>query len=207
MIDITIDLETCSRAANAALLQVAAVAWNRHAKNVDSVFPKHLPVFNSVVDLRSCVMEGLSFDQSTCDWWSRQDPKVKASIELADTLPVRTVLERLADWMTEIKDTDGNAQMQVWAQGSDFDISILRTLCDKFCIDLPVSYRDYRDARTFIIEGNLPESTYEDKDAALADHNIIYRNMYQMEGEKLVHNALYDARRTSLNVWQTMRNL
>ena len=72
IIDVTIDLETCSLAANAAVMQVSAVAWNRHATAADELFVKNIPAFDARVDLRSCVMDGFDFDRETIKWWSNK---------------------------------------------------------------------------------------------------------------------------------------
>ena len=50
MIDVTIDFETCSLSANAAILQLAAVAWDRNASEKPFIACK-IPSFNEHIDL------------------------------------------------------------------------------------------------------------------------------------------------------------
>ena len=66
-LDITFDLETCSLASNAAVMQIAAVAWVRTHEVSESLF-KEDDSYNTGVDLRSCVMDGLDFDPKTIAW-------------------------------------------------------------------------------------------------------------------------------------------
>ena len=58
-IDITFDMETCATTANAAVMQVAAVAWNRAAKENPFFWCEihTLATFNEHIDLRSCVVD------------------------------------------------------------------------------------------------------------------------------------------------------
>ena len=91
-LDITFDLETTSLSSHAAILQIAAVAWDRFseddthmfltntlcgfAKNADDT--EHFCVR---VDLNSQFVEGLwDFSQSASEWWRRQSDAAKQAV-------------------------------------------------------------------------------------------------------------------------------
>ena len=82
-IDITFDMETCATTANAAVMQVAAVAWNRSAKENPFFWCEihTLATFNEHIDLRSCVVDGFDFDQATIKWWANQTDKAKKAVK------------------------------------------------------------------------------------------------------------------------------
>ena len=62
-LDITFDLETLSLESNAAVLQLGAVAWNRHADSPETLLvTESTPTFQTSVDLRTCVGSGFDFD-------------------------------------------------------------------------------------------------------------------------------------------------
>ncbi len=166
-IDITFDLETCATTANAAVMQVAAVAWDRYANDnpfavqnggVTVEYP-HCVSFNEHVDLRSCVVDGFDFDPATVQWWARQSDAAKEAVTDGLAEPIREVFERFVLWikqtMRESKAGSVNAQADsvcLWCQGMDFDGAILRNICHKYDIELPFRYQQFRDCRSIILE-------------------------------------------------------
>ena len=108
MIDITIDFETCSLSPTAAIMSVGAVAWKRYSD--DSPFFEQgdgllrYPTFSAHVDLRSCFVEGFTFDQKTAEWWSHQSEEAKQALLDNDDgdnpcLPIDVVITDLFGWM------------------------------------------------------------------------------------------------------------
>lgn len=201
LIDITFDLESLSLASNAAVLQIAAVAFNRHAATADELFPINLPPFQSKVDIRSCVADGFDFSPSTVKWWSEKSADIKAEVLSGDCYPLKEVVCTFIDWINEIKALSGADMVCLWAQGSDFDISVLRTILRTYDLEelLPVPFHNFRDARTFIAEIGSHFAAGED---ALIDHAKIYEALPPYTGDGNVHNAVFDCLRTSWSVWQ-----
>ena len=209
IIDVTIDFETCSLSANAAILQLAAVAWDRNASEKPFIDCK-IPSFNEHIDLASCVALNLDFDQSTISFWASQPKSIQDSVlRPAHCLPVEVALKKFIEWLHCISaDYD---EVRLWSQGSDFDIAILRNVFNKAYskypelfdrkLDQVVRYTSFRDARTFILEmGSMiffNGNTVSQKE--------IYGKIPKMEGEELKHNALYDVIQTSWNVWYIMK--
>lgn len=218
VIDITIDFETVGLSPQSAILELAAVAWQRATEphldpNADF---KPIDTFDSKVDLRSCVAAGMKFDQDTIDWWSRQKQSAKDHVLDGDCYPVRDVLDGFLDWLEGLYCQEGSPEpgfrICLWSQGSDFDISILRSLAATFGMTERlaklVSYVNFRDARTFILEvGNF---SYNDKlfGCPIEHPSDVYKVLPSFNDDYYeVHTAIRDALQTSWNVWHIMRNL
>ena len=199
-LDITFDLETCSLAANAAVIQVAAVAWDRSSSRAEF---GHTPVpfFEAKVDLRSCVMDGFDFDQETVKWWAEKPAALRQVMASGNCYPIQEVFQQFLQWMDEAKVLTGASSLSLWAQGADMDIAILRHVCRFYHLALPVSFHDFRDARTFIVE--VAARHLEQPLSGIADHKLVYDLMPPLPTDLLAdyasqqHNALYDALRTS----------
>ncbi len=202
-IDITFDLETLSLAADAAVLQVAAVAWHRHSAT-PNIFVD-FPPFEAKVDLRSCAMGGFDFDPDTLHWWHEKPQAFRDTMASGDCYPIDEVFAQFLQWMQDVKISTGSDGIMLWSQGSDMDVAILRHVIRKYGLKLPLSYRDFRDARTFIIE--LANFFFTPSlNTALADHEKAYDFLPPFPKSALgglsaeVHNALYDAARTAWNL-------
>lgn len=201
LIDITFDLESLSLASNAAIVQIAAVVFNRHASSADELFPINIPPFECKVDIRSCVADGFDFSPSTVKWWAEKPEEVKAEVLSGECYPLQEVFSNFIEWLNEVKTATQSDMLCLWAQGSDFDISVLRTILRTYNLEerFPVPYHNYRDARTFIAEIG---SHFAANEEALADHAKIYEALPKYTGDGNVHNAVFDCLRTSWSVWQ-----
>lgn len=203
LLDLVIDMETCGTTPNAAVMQVACLPFNRDAKKADDVFPDYAP-FEAKVDLRSCVMDGYDFDRSTIKWWTDKPQRLKQEVSTGTCYPIKEVFQQLFAYVTDVKAYFKAEVVTMWAQGSDFDLAIMRNVCAKSGLVLPVSFHNFRDARTFIIEvgsyGLLP-----DYFEGIKEQNRVYNHIADMPGDTQdTHNAMYDCRRTAWNVYVCM---
>ena len=208
MIDITFDLETCALCPTAAVMSIGAVAWGRDQvdtpfyeegsmNNADYLYLRH-------IDLRSQFVNGFTFDQDTANWWASRSKEAKLAVTAPDSQPCDSIEHVVVDffqWITEISNGD---EICLWSQGSDFDIAILRNICQKFQIDLPVSYKNFRDHRTFFLEGARIIL-----DAALQpyDPSRAYSLVEPYEGEGVAHDPIFDCKRSIYSTWQMMKHL
>lgn len=207
-IDITVDLETCALSPNAAVMQIAAVAWDREANQISNLFPKASFVFNMKIDLRSSWLLGLDFDPKTQKWWTERDKKAKERLSKDIAYPLEEAMGSFFEWIDDMKEALDADHVCLWAQGSDFDIAILRNICCKMDIKLPINCHDFRDARTFIAEvANLVFT--RESNACLYDHQNIYSNIpdYNEMEPGVAHDALFDANRTSYAVYYLLKLL
>lgn len=218
MIDVTVDLETCSLSPTAAVMSIGAVAWKRYGKESpffdegDGVLRNS--TFSAHVDLRSMFLNGFTFDQNTADWWAKQSDEAKAALLDNDSdespcQPIDVVVAELFDWMEDIKEKLGDEDLCLWAQGTDFDVSILRYICYKMGIKFRVKHTQLRDHRTFYLEmariswdaaGVHEEPFTLDRAYALTTD---YKDIADDEGA--AHDPLFDCKRSIYSTWQMMQ--
>ena len=216
MLDITIDFETCSLCPTAAVMSIGAIAWRRD--NTASPFynlkgGKQDPasVFSCHIDLRSMFINGFAFDEKTADWWKAKTDEAKASLLGSDSYdlpcrPIDVAVKDLFEWMQDFKKEQCEQDVCLWAQGSDFDIAILRYICYKFGIDMPLPHTGFRDHRTFIYEAArlIYKARGEYYDPSKAYYLVEdYKNIEQ--GAE--HNPVFDCNRSIYSTWQMMRKL
>ena len=178
LLDITLDLETCSLSSHAAIMQIAAVAWDRLSKDDSQMFfgkvskTEETEHFVRTIDLNSQFVEGLwDFDQNTAGWWGRQRQEAKRALAgdiTNGTCPSEVKTEKqsqsllndaladLDDWIRKMLSLYKVENFCIWCQGSDFDIPILRyaaeqTKCSKL-LPMALHHKYFRDCRTAIYE-------------------------------------------------------
>ena len=179
LMDITLDLETCSLSSHAAIMQIAAVAWDRFAKDDTQMFfgktsrPDETRHFVRTIDLNSQFVEGLfDFSQDTADWWGRQSREAKMAVaddisggathsydiktEKQSQALLNEALADLDDWIRALLKEHDVTNFSLWCQGTDFDIPILRyaaesTRCNKL-LPMALHHKYFRDCRTAIYE-------------------------------------------------------
>ena len=216
MLDITIDFETCSLCPTAAVMSIGAVAWKRD--NETSPFYQltdgtHDPasVFSCHIDLRSMFINGFTFDERTAAWWGTKMDEAKASLLSSDSYelpcrPIEVAVKDLFEWANDFKKEQGEQDICLWAQGTDFDIAILRSICYKFGIQTPLPYTNFRDHRTFTYEAahlicNSCDMSYDP--SKTFDMVEDYKNIEQ--GAE--HDPVFDCKRSIYYTWQMMRKL
>lgn len=220
MIDVTVDLETCSLSPTAAVMSIGAAAWKRYDK-VSPFFDEGDGVlrnstFSAHVDLRSMFLNGFTFDQSTADWWAKQSDEVKAALLDNDSdespcQPIDVVVNDFLSWMEYIKKKLGDEDLCLWAQGTDFDVAILRYICYKMGMKFKVKHTQLRDHRTFYLEmarivwdaaePNEESFTLDKAYALTADYKDI------ADGEGAAHDPLFDCKRSIYSTWQMMKKI
>lgn len=120
--------------------------------------------------------------------------------------PIEVAVKDLFEWIEDFKKEHGNQDVCLWAQGSDFDIAILRNICYKLNINIPVHYTFFRDHRTFI---------YEAARLICNARGVFYRpsEVYDLvEDYKDVergaeHDPVFDCKRSIYSTWQMMKKL
>lgn len=217
MIDITVDLETCSLAPTAAVMSIAAVAWNRNGDR-SPFFGENdgrlsFPEFTEHVDLRSEFLNGFTFDQSTADWWARQNDEAKAALLDNDSAdcpcqPIDVVVKDFMDWMEDTRTKLDEDEIYIWAQGTDFDVAILRNICHKMGLRFGIKHTNFRDHRTYYLEMArffIPdgEEFTTDKAYALTDNREI-DTIYHGLNNGATHSPIYDCKRSILSTWKMM---
>lgn len=224
-LDFTVDFETCSLSANAAVMQVAIVPWLRD--NVADPFCNESDVepFVAHIDLRSCVVDGFDFDMETVLWWSRQSAVAKKAVTDGYCEPVSDVVVSMLDYIRGIVKKFNLQSICLWAHGMDVDIAILRNLCQKYDVRLEdtVKHTQFRDCRTIILEAVLKEArkSLEGESASARGtilpsgvlkgsyeaYNVLEPLPARYAGDGAAHDALFDAMRSSWYTWQALKIL
>lgn len=202
-LDITFDLETCSLCPTAAVMSIGAVAWDRNGEDspfLDEKFYQH-------VNIASAFLDGFTFDQDTANWWKGQSVEAKAELLADDETPLRTLeatMRNFSQWVNDLKEENGYDTVNLWCQGSDFDIAILRNICYKYKIEIPVKYTNFRDHRTFFMESArlicyISGTEFRQKDA--------YKMVEDYDGDGAPHDPVFDCKRSIYSTWQMMKKM
>ena len=216
MLDITIDLETCSLCPTAAVMSIGAVAWRRDNEmspfyQLKNGTPDPTSVFSCHIDLRSMFINGFTFDEKTAAWWKAKTDEAKASLLSNDSYelpcrPIDVAVKDLFEWMQDFKKEQGEQEVCLWSQGTDFDIAILRNICYTFGVDMPLPHTSFRDHRTFIYEAArlIYKARGEYYDPSKAYYLVEdYKNIEK--GAE--HDPVFDCNRSIYSTWQMMRKL
>lgn len=207
-LNITFDLETCALCPTAAVMSIGAVAWNADAE--DNPFTEGFHgeyCFYRHVDLRSSFVDGFTFDGKTSEWWATQNEEAKKALLEYDEVPLRpvdSVIEDFFSFIQYVQEETSAKNVKLWSQGTDFDIAILRNICRKYDIEVPVSHKNFRDHRTFFLEG---AQIIYDKDGVEFDEHKAYQLVYAYAGSGEPHNPVFDCKRSIFSTWQMMKRL
>lgn len=207
-INITFDLETCALCPTAAVMSIGAVAWNADAE--DNPFTDGFPgdyCFYRHVDLRSSFVDGFTFDGKTSEWWATQNEDAKKALLEYDDVPLRSidgVIEDFFSFIQHVQEETSAKEVNLWSQGTDFDIAILRNICRKYGIRVPVSHKNFRDHRTFFMEG---AKIIRGKAGVDLDEHKSYQLIDEYDGPGEPHNPVFDCKRSIFSTWQMMKHL
>ena len=202
-LNITFDLETCALCPTAAVMSIGAVAWNADAE--DNPFTDRFPgeyCFYRHVDLRSSFVDGFTFDGKTSEWWATRNEDAKKALLEYDDVPLRSidgVIEDFFGFIQHVQKETSSKEVKLWSQGTDFDIAILKNICGKYDIEIPVSYKNFRDHRTFFMEGANIVGGKAGKNA--------YSLVHEYDGPGEPHHPVYDCKRSIYSTWQMMKRL
>lgn len=232
-LDFTLDFETCSLSSDAAIMQVAVIPWLRDADVEPFMSKVDAEPFVNYVDLRSCVVEGMDFDPKTVTWWSRQSDDAKHAVCDGLAEPIADVTVGILDYLVAQCQLRNIDSICLWAHG-DTDISQLRSLCRRFDIDLEdiVPHTQLRDCRTVILEAAHKLACRQLREAIATADTLLQdgtpvpcpavspqevlagsRKAYDLfpplpsHYDGCLHDANYDALRSTWYTWQALRAL
>lgn len=211
MIDITFDFETCALSPNAAVMSMAAVVWNRYADDTPFIEDAEIlkyPTYTAHVDLRSMFVDGFTFDSRTAAWWASQSKEAKANVLSSDSddapcMPVQDVIENFFSWIGFVENSLNTLDVNIWCQGTDFDMAILRNICFKYSINIPISYKNFRDHRTYFMESAAMLCDI----AGLKFEPSRAYTMVEDYKDGVTHSPEYDCKRSIYTTWQMMKHL
>lgn len=212
-LDVTVDLETAALCPTAVVLSIGAVAWDRTNDDtpffLDGKVLDYGSFFSAHVDPRRLIVDGFTIDAKTQEWWSQQSEEAKAAILESDSedLPCRDIKDAVNDlfaWIEAVKEQFGYDAVNLWSQGTDFDIAIIRNICYKYGLKFPVHYSNSRDHRTYFLEcaRMICERADSEFDATKA-----YSLVEEYDGEGAPHDPIFDCKRSIYSTWQMMKHI
>lgn len=148
VIDVAVDVETLSRRPDAAIISIAAVPFRK-----DGAEPPAAEHFFVSVNATTCALSGLHFDMETVRFWEHADKEAKAALQAAPARSLQEAVDGFVAYIERLK-RDCGAEVVIWAQGTDFDIPVLKNAILRVSgeAELPWEYRNVRDARTYVEE-------------------------------------------------------
>lgn len=151
VLNIAVDTETLSTRSTAAVIGIAARAFDPDGGCVKGEDRG----FHMAIDATSCAMLGMDFDPDTIDWWSRKSDEQKKQFELTES--IKNALKYLSLFIEDMKLQNEADIVRIWCQGTDFDIPILRNAFvsannDRAEKTIPWKFNEVRDSRTYILE-------------------------------------------------------
>lgn len=152
---IMVDIETLGLQPSSVILSIGAVVF-------DNISLEHIPE-DFYVELNSD-QPGRTCDKSTIEWWSKQSIKRPEG-----RLDLFEASDSLLNWTRKIV---GAGEVEVWANGTDFDITILTHMYRNIQNFIPWKYNEVRDYRTLyklFPEIKRPEMDKSKKHNALED--------------------------------------
>lgn len=170
---IMLDLETWGTSPGSALRSIGAVVFDITTKTFGATFYRN-------IDKDSCVINGLTVDPQTVEWWARQSRAAAHALETDQKLLIEVVRE-FHDWF---RSAGGK---YIWCHGANFDEPLWTAAARAVDQTVPWKFWDVRCTRTVYAIADF-------------DPRSVPRN-------GTFHNALDDAAYQSLCVQQAIAKL
>ncbi len=184
--NIMIDIETLSTRSDAAILSIGAVKFDLVTGAVCD------PFLVSVDPTSYDEQSAFKIDGATVTWWKKQGASAQKALEINRVATPFIALDRLTEWF-EMEGFDGkDAESHVWANGPQFDLTILRHaagIAYGSQDDVPWKFYQERDVRTFLDAKGYPRysalpSQCIDMTPHRADHDAIIQAYKMLEATK-----------------------
>lgn len=169
-VNVMVDLETLGTAPNSVLLSIGAVMFDSMGAFLADDYK-----FYTEVALEQ-QMQNHVIDLNTIRFWNDEAAKSGVAAPYRGTVAIPNALNAFNEWLVKI--SSGTVDnLVVWANGTDFDIPILRYNLEGCGLNVLWKYNAVRDCRTLF---KLADVHADGWDAAIAKQGV-------------AHNALDDA--------------
>ena len=150
-----VDLETLATSPDAVILTIGAVTFDPASNRIfDKLYHR--------VDIESCDRLGMTVNDDTVEWWSKQAADVQTEAFAEDNrLPIEEVIEKFHKFAWNCD--------AFWSHGATFDLVILDCYYRKLNKTPPWNFWQIRDTRTLFDLGYDPEMPKEGLHNALED--------------------------------------
>lgn len=133
--NVMLDLETMGNGANAAIIAIGAIAFDKSGIHEDKFYRQ--------VSLVSSVEVGMECDPSTIMWWMQQSNEARSAFK--DNVDALHICQALADFSAWFASIGGQ---EVWGNGASFDNVILSSAYKKAGLVQPWKFWHDRCYRT-----------------------------------------------------------
>lgn len=143
MIDVMVDLETLDTEADAIIVSIGACFFNPLTGEIGKVFDR-------VVDVDSCLDLDMKMSASTLGFWMK-NPEAAQKV-FGDDVPKVSLSDALSSFYNYCDYYSGKqiGRVRLWANGPDFDKSII-TYSSRACgLTYPMSFWNTRCVRTIL---------------------------------------------------------
>lgn len=144
-LDVMLDLETLGTSPGCVVLSIGACTFDLKYKFYERIDPSDARIY-------------LTEDLDTIRWWHKQDAATRAEA-FGGTLTLLTVLNRFSDWFSQLPAV--RKDIQVWSNGADFDLPILRAAYQTLGLQAPwapFSGRCHRTLKKLLPHVTAPEN-------------------------------------------------
>ena len=161
LVRVMLDLETMSTADNAAIVQIAAVAFSGSP-----------PLeFNTYIDPEDSKKYG-EVSSETMDWWNGQDPVIRNKV-FGGKATLESALISFENFLREVSNHDLK-NLRIYCRGPEFDWVILRNAYHTCLGHFPFHYQSPQSSRTVddiadSLGVEIPKVQTHEKHNALAD--------------------------------------
>jgi hypothetical protein len=137
---IMLDLETVDTKPSAAILSIGAVSFSE-----DGVGDWK---FYNACELDEQLQLGRTYSEKTMQWWSEQSAEARAVFNDPKAVPLVTALHRFAEFCTVVCEYAGSKELEMWANGPDFDCVLLADAYRWADMEQPWRFGGHRCYRT-----------------------------------------------------------
>ena len=179
-INVMVDLETLGTSSNSVILSIGAVVFFPDELCLDlSVEQRQVSEQTFYVEIDP--NQGRQIDISTLKWWFTQETKcpINGQVQLGQAL------QDFVNWLAMVSEGDFD-RLIMWANGTDFDISLLGSAFAQFGAKPVWKYSNVRDYRTVV---KMFGSEVEKPDGAVA-HNALADAQWQVSYLQLIYKHL-----------------
>lgn len=161
-----VDIETLGTSPFSIILSIGVVAFDIKSGETGNQF-------YHTIDVASSKEVGLTSDQSTVDWWAKQDKSVRDALT-KNTKPLPIVLKSLSIWL----DIDTHDEICMWGNSARFDLGLLENAYSKCMLPYPWKFYNERCCRTIAsLNPKIKEAMGKPKGA----HHPIVDCLHQIE--------------------------
>ena len=157
--DIMFDLETLATTPDAVIITIGAVRFDPFGDDTNTRAIQ-MPHFYTRIDVGSCDWPEAYIDDNTLAWWAKQSPEAQheAFGEGVERMNIRDALSLFFDFCRPCD--------RVWANGCNFDHTIIETTARRLGITVPWQFWQARDCRTVF-------RMVQDRDDSKNNHNAL----------------------------------